>query len=65
MHLSHKTEIVSRTANVKQIIHYQSTDGRKLAEDTINKQASLTGTHDLVDDTTVWGEWTQADFDAV
>lgn len=66
VYLGHKTEDVSRTANVKQIIHYQSTDGRKLAEDTIvNKQASQTGTHDLVDDTTAWGEWTQADFDAV
>ena len=66
VYLGHKTETVSRTANVKQIIHYQSTDGRKLAEDTIvNKQASQTGTHDLVDDTTAWGEWTQADFDAV
>lgn len=66
VYLGHKTETVSRTANVKQIIHYQSTDGRKLAEDTIvNKQASQTGKHDLVDDTTAWGEWTQADFDAV
>ncbi|MDF9444667.1 hypothetical protein P5Z58_05890, partial [Limosilactobacillus mucosae] len=64
--LAHKTETVSRTANVKQIIHYQSTAGRKLAEDTvITKQASQTGTHDLVDDTTVWADWTQADFDAI
>lgn len=64
--LDHKTETVSRTANVKQIIHYQSTDGRKLADDKIvPKQASQNGTHDLVDDTTVWGEWTQAKFDAV
>lgn len=64
--LDHKTETVSRTANVKQIIHYQLTGGRKLADDKIvTKQASQTGTHDLVDDTTVWGEWTQADFEAV
>lgn len=64
--LDHKTETVSRTANVKQIIHYQLTGGRKLADDKIvTKQASQTGTHDLVDDTTVWGEWTQAKFDAV
>lgn len=61
--LGHKTEDVYRTANVKQIIHYQSTDGRKLAEDTIvTKQASQTGKHDLVDDTTTWGAWTQADY---
>lgn len=66
VYLDHKTETVSRTANVKQIIHYQSTDGRKLAEDTvITKQASQTGTHDLVDGTTTWNEWTQADFDSV
>ncbi|MDC2840213.1 KxYKxGKxW signal peptide domain-containing protein [Limosilactobacillus mucosae] len=64
--LDHKTETVSRTANVKQIIHYQSTDGRKLAEDTvITKQASQTGTHDLVDGTITWNEWTQADFDSI
>lgn len=66
VYLGHKTETVSRTANVKQIIHYQSTDGRKLADDKIvPKQASQTGTHDLVDDTTVWDAWTQADFEAV
>lgn len=66
VYLGHKTEIVSRTANVKQIIHYQSTDGLKLAEDTtVIKQASQTGTHDLVDDTTAWGVWTQADFEVV
>ena len=64
--LGHKTETVSRTANVKQIIHYQSTDGRKLAADaTVTKQASQTGTHDLVDDTTAWDTWTQADFEVV
>ncbi|WP_347980831.1 KxYKxGKxW signal peptide domain-containing protein [Limosilactobacillus allomucosae] len=66
VYLGHKTEDVSRTANVKQIIHYQSTDGRKLAEDTIvTKQVSQTGKHDLVDDTTAWGAWTQADFEVV
>ena len=66
VYLDHKTETVSRTANVKQIIHYQSTDGLKLAADaTVTKQASQTGKHDLVDDTTVWGEWTQAKFDPV
>lgn len=64
--LDHKTEDVSRKVDVKQIIHYQSTDGRQLADDKIvPKQAIQTGTHDLVDNTTVWGEWTQADFDAV
>lgn len=66
VYLGHKTETVSRTANVKQIIHYQSTDGRKLAEDTtVTKQVSQTGKHDLVDDTTAWDAWTQADFEAV
>ncbi|MFR0559046.1 mucin-binding protein [Limosilactobacillus mucosae] len=66
VYLGHKTEDVSRTANVKQIIHYQSTDGRKLAEDTtVTKQVSQTGKHDLVDDTTAWDAWTQADFEAV
>lgn len=66
VYLDHKTETVPRTANVKQIIHYQSTDGRKLAEDTvITKQVSQTGTHDLVDGTTTWNAWTQANFDPV
>lgn len=66
VYLGHKTKDVSRTANVKQIIHYQSTDGRKLAEDTtVTKQVSQTGKHDLVDDTTAWDAWTQADFEAV
>lgn len=66
VYLGHKTETVSRTANVKQIIHYQSTDGRKLAEDTtVTKQVSQTGKHDLVDDTTAWDAWMQADFEAV
>lgn len=66
VYLGHKTEDVSRTANVKQIIHYQSTDGRKLAEDTtVTKQVSQTGKHDLVDDTIAWDAWTQADFEAV
>ncbi|MFR0514469.1 mucin-binding protein [Limosilactobacillus mucosae] len=66
VYLDHKTEAVSRTANVKQIIHYQSTDGRKLAEDKIvTKQASQTGTHDLVDGTTTWDAWAQADFEVV
>ncbi|MEO5287939.1 mucin-binding protein [Limosilactobacillus allomucosae] len=63
VYLGHKTEDVSRTANVKQIIHYQSTDGRQLAEDTtVTKQAIQTGKHDLVDDTTTWDAWTQADY---
>ncbi len=67
VYLGHKTKQVSRKVDVNQIIHYQSTDGLKLAEDTTvpSKQAIQTGTHDLVDDTTVWGEWTQAKFDAV